>query len=495
MNKTIPSLAALIAASATAVAAGEIEPASLEPAGTDPGAWRVSVGMRAAPGVKTRASVDGRAAVGAAGGRVRPVSVSGAGGAATTVFETTTDGGTTSSGTSKADAEAASGYRAAATRYEFDNGYVDLEDAAGVAGETTNWHFDSADAFDGGAFTVSGEKNYESVTTRKTTTQRTTATTTTAGGSGAGSASLREEYGPTISDSSDDTMPGFEVQLGRTLWEDADFGIELNAGWTIYNDIDCFRMGGRAYSGVARSTGATGGAATTRKTDTIETTTMTTQSGSIATVISQPEFTDLSDIQNPDGSIGGASYDGLPTQTGWGTPVLVVSSDRFSVEDRPGETTTETQSVMTEGTPETTITGGGAAAKSASRTRVVDVRSRGELSLQELRFGVSPTWKATPRLRLRADTGILGAYAEVKTRTTVLADGAAVASFGRDDDDWKLQGYAGLSAACRVTDRLELTLGASVRFPDRKVRFDDGVVAGSVELPKWDAFAAATVMF
>lgn len=492
-------MAALVAATATAAFA-EAGVYELEPVDRDPGAWRVSVGVRAAPGVKTSATVDGAAAVSAAG-RVRPASVGGVsakGGtsASTETSERTVDGGTTSSGTTKAEAEAASGYTGAA-RYEFENGYID-RDVTEDPTRTTNWHFDDASAFDGDALAVSGEKAYESTTVSKSTTEKTTKTVTTEtkASDGAARVSFRETFGNDPAGASDKDVPGLDVQVGRLLWEDADFGIELNAGWTIYDDVDCFKAGGRVYTG--RASASRGSVETTTttetRTDSTETTTTTTESGTIATLISEPEL-ELSDIQNPDGSIGGGSYDGLPVEPDWGTPVLSITEDRFSTVDRPGETTTSTETTATEGTPKTTTSTSRSPAASVSRSRTIDVRSRGELSLQEVRLGVTPFWKAADWLQLRANAGLLGSWAEVETKTTVLADGVAVATAGSSDDDWKLQGYLGLSVAVLPTDRLEISAGAEARFPKRRVRFDDGFVSGSTELAKWDAFFAVGIRF
>ena len=74
-------------------------------------------------------------------------------------------------------------------------------------------------------------------------------------------------------------------------------------------------------------------------------------------------------------------------------------------------------------------------------------------------------------------------------------DGVAVASAGSSDDDWKLQGYLGLSVAVLPIDWLEIAAGAEARFPKRRIRFDDGIVSGSTELAKWDAFVSVGIRF
>ena len=496
-------MAAAVAALASAALA-ESGVYELEPVERDPGAWRVSVGVRAAPGVKTSATVDGAAAVSAAG-RVKPASVGGVSAksgtsTSTETSERTVDGGTTSSGTTKAEAEAASGYTDTA-HYEFDNGYID-RDASGSTEQTWNWQFKDESAFDGDTFSVSGEKAYKSTTVSKTSAEKTTKTVTTEtkASDGAARVSFRETFGDDPADSSEKDLPGFDVQIGRLLWEDADFGVELNAGWTIYDDLDCFKTGGRVYTGRASASRGSVETTTTTKTrtDTTETTTTTKESGSIATVVSQPAFSDITveDIRNPDGTIGGGSFDGNPVQAGWPVPLmLTITEDSFSTVDRPNETTTSTESTTTEGTPTTATSTSRSPAASVSRTRTVDVYSRGELSLQELRLGATPFWKATDWLHVRADGGLRGSYAEVETRTTIHADGAPFSSSTHTDDEWNLQGYAGLSLAVIPVDWLEVAAGAEARFPSRKIRFDDGIVSGSTELAKWDAFVAVGIRF
>lgn len=495
------SLAAVLAAMAASTFAAE-GVYELEPVDRDPGGWRISVGVRTAPDVKTKAGIDGAAAVSAAG-RVKPASVGGASAKgrtseSTSVSEKTTDGGTTSSGTTKAEAEAASGYQEGVKRYEFDNGFID-EDVTGPSGKTSNWHFDDESAFDGAGFTISGAKDYGSTTVSKSATERTTTTTKTEtkASGGAARVSFREDFGPDPASSSKDDATGLDILIGRIVWEGADFGVEANVGWTIYDDVDCFKAGGRVYTG--RASASRGSVetttTTTKKTDTTETTTTKTESGSFATVLQEPELTDLDDIRNPDGSIGGASYDGQPVQPGWTTAFLTVTPDRFSVVDRPGESKTSTETTTTEGTPTTAASTSRSPAASVSRTRTVDVYSRGELSLQELRLGATPYWKATDWLHVRANVGLLGSYAEVETRTTIHADGVPFSSSTHTDDDWKVQGYAGLSLAVIPVDWLEIAAGAEARFPSRKIRFDDGIVSGSTELAKWDAFVAVGIRF
>ncbi len=501
MKQAIRKTSAFFAVSAAVAAMASDNVYELEPADDSRGAWRISAGVRTAPGVKTKASVNGAAAVSAAG-RVQPPAMGGnpsKGGmtSSSSASTKTSDAGSSSTGTTRTDAEAASGYRNGATRYDFDNGYIDMEDAAGIAGETTNWHFDDAAAFDGAGCTISGTIDYESTTKSKSTTTTTTTTTETETLCGRSGVSVSETFFDNPSDSGRETHVGFEIQAARRVWENRSFGVEVAAGVAIYDDVECFKAGGCVYAGRATTTRGDIKRTTTETvaTRTSETTVTTTESGSIATVIFQPEFTDLSDIQNPDGSIGGASYDGLPSQPGWGTPVLTVDPGRFSVEDHPNGAETVSTTTAGDERTETRVSTLRTPGASATASRTIDVRSRGELSLREVRIGASPYWTPVPWLRIGADIGVVGSDAAVETKTTIFVNDAVFSSSSHKDDEWKIQGFTGVSAAFLPLDWLEIAVGAQARFPTRRVPFDDGIVSGSVELPKWDAFASVGICF
>ncbi len=503
MKTTIRMTLAALAAGWGAFAVADDDAFELVPLTPEDTGWRISAGVRTAPKLKTKTKANAAAVVSKAG-RVKPVSAGKPSAKAGTKTEAsvstkTEDAGTETSGTTKDAARNASGYKEGATRYDFDNGFIDMDDAAGIAGETTNWHFDDASAFDGTALTVSGTKNYNETkkTKKKTKKKKTAKKTETKVSDTASRPTVRETIADDPAGSSSDGATGFEIQIGRTVYEGESFGVEVNAGYTLYKDVDCFNARGRVYTGRANASRSSVETTVTKttKTETTETTTTTTESGSFATVISQPEFTDLDDIRNPDGSIGGASYDGLPVQPGWTTAILTVSPDRFSVVERPGESTTSTESSTTEGTPETTTSTSRSPGASVSRVKTIDVDSRGELSLQEIRFGASPFWKATDWLFVKSDLGLIASYAEVETHTTVLADGVPVWSKRQSDDEWNFQGYVGLSLSVVPVEWLEIAAGAEARFPNRKIRFDDGIVSGSTELPFWDAFVLVGIRF
>ena len=337
-----PSMMAL----AVAVAA---EPAvELEPVERDP-AWRLSIGFRAAPGIKTSAAVDARAAAAAAGAVLRPSghggsSSSGAGSSASVKTE---DLGSTTEGTTEKQARDAAAYSPDRMRYEFDNGYIDLDDGADPLnkGDTQNWHFDSADDFVDGA--VQGRTSYSATTTSRT---RTTKTETSGSSSTKGSFSLREEWGEALRSSADETACGVELRLDRTVWENEDFGIDIGVGYAWFDDVDAFSVRGRAYSATATEKTTTTTAPSGSRTTTTETATATRESGTVVTSIEQPEFTDPDDYVNDDGSMGGGVEDVYDPRlpTGWKMPVLTVSSDRFSTtsERNPTEISSVSSSTV-----------------------------------------------------------------------------------------------------------------------------------------------------
>lgn len=485
--KTLPLLLLPLAAMAAEPAAPAVR---LEPVDHDP-AWRLSAGFRAAPGVKTSAAVDARAAAAAAGAVLRPSGHGGSSssGAGASASVTTEDLGSTTEATAEYATEKqaleAVAYSPDRMRYDFDNGYIDLDDGAGIPGETQNWHFDSADDFVDGA--VQGRTSYSSTTTSRT---RTTKTEASGSSSTKSSVSLREEWGEDLRGSSDETACGVELRLDRTVWENADFGLDVGVGYAWYDDVDAYSVRGRAYSAVATERRTTTTTPSGSRVATTETTTETTESGTVVTSLAQPEFADPEELLNPDGSIGGGFrvWDG---DEGREIPihVLTVAQDRFSasVERNPTETSSSSKTSVSESGAT-----GPARTTSSSRTtrRTVDVRSEGTLSLQELRVGVSPFWKASPVLTLRAGAGLLAVYSELETETVLSVDGAPARTIRADDDDWTFGGYAGAALDLAATDALTFSFGAEARFPHKRLHFDDGVVSGSVGLAEWSAFAS-----
>lgn len=451
---------ALLPIALAALCAGPLEAAEpadeIEPVAPEPGAWRLSVGVRAAPGIKTSATVDARAAavragLPAAGRTQRTVSVA----PGKTV--------STTEGTTEDDARAAlgPGYTGEG-RYEFDGGYIDPDDGAGIEGETQNWHIDDASAVQDGVIVLASQSFASRTTARARSTRTETAST------------VETSFAEAPRDGNDDTAPGVELRLDRTLWEDADFGLDLGIGYAWYDDVDCFSVAGRACT-VTRTESTT--------TETIDFTGLSSDSGTVSWTLSAPEFSDLDEIRNEDGSLGGGYVVGGALPDGWKIPVLSLDPDRFGTFTKHGPSLVGAY-----------LSRSGSSSRK-STTSTLDVRSDGTLSLQELRLGVSPFWKATERLTLRAGLGLLGTYSEIETETRLLVDGVPAASFRKSEDDWTLGGYAGLALGAAITESVELSVGAEARFPRKKLRFDDGVVSGSVRLAGWSAFAGVSLRF
>ena len=411
--------------------------------------WRLSVGFRAAPGIKTAAAVDARAAAVRAGmpapGRSRTTSARSGGFVSTTT------------GTTEDDAKAALGPGYTGGRYEFDGGYIDPDDGAGIEGETQNWHIDDASALQDGVIVLES-RPFSSRTTTKSRSTRTVSET-----------AVEASFADSLRDRDSETAPGVELRLDRTVWENADFGVDVGFGYVWYDEIDCFSLAGRACT-------ATRTVSTT--TETTDFTGLSSDSGTVSLTLSAPEFADVDDIRNADGSIGGGYVVGGELPDGYRIPVLTISPDRF------GTGTKRMPSLVG-----AYLSREGSSSKKTTAT-VLDVRSEGTLSLQELRLGARPFWKATRWLSLRGDAGLLAVYSELETDTRLSVDGAPVAEIRKDDDDWTFGGYAGLSLTAAATDRLELSVGVEARFPHKKLRFDDGVVSGKVDLAEWSAFAS-----
>ena len=138
MNK-IPYIPFAIAFAAAAVLAEEAENvASTEtPVPTEErqdagdSRWHFSIGARFAPGVKTRASMSRQAF------STLSRKMSFAGLESRETRSSTSVEESSSSLTESGTASSSDG------RYEFDAGFIDMNDSAGVAGETWNWHLDS----------------------------------------------------------------------------------------------------------------------------------------------------------------------------------------------------------------------------------------------------------------------------------------------------------------------------------------------------------------
>jgi hypothetical protein len=364
-------------------------------------------------------------------------------------------------GTSAEDAKALSGYTGD-TVYEFENGYINLDDGVGISGETQNWNFDDASAFDVNSQAILGKRSYSQTIVSYSQKEIVTVTET-------GDASFNA-IAPDIIDSASEAAQGIELRIGRTIYEKGRFGLDIDLGYTYFDDIDAFSIGGGLASASAPRIRTT-------KVTTTETADRTYKSGVVNTVISQPEFTDIADIQNSDGTIGGAYHINGSLTQGYQIPVLTVTEDRFSILTVEDPTLTST----VESSPEETIS----SSIISKGGKAVDVKSEGTLSLQEFRFGIQPNWMATKWLKVSLDAGIVATYSELDVTTAINVGGSRYATFDESENNWTIAGFLGLGVALSITEHIDFVAGYEARIPTRDVDFDCGYVSGSVDMPKW----------
>lgn len=125
-------------------------------------------------------------------------------------------------GMSQGDAQAqGDAYDVGNGRTTFPNGgFIDPEDAAGVAGQTWNWYVPA------GALDADGTMSFSSPY----------------------SESAFAESGRNIHGKDDDYAAGFSVNLEREFWRKGAFGFDLGLGFSFFRNNDFFKAGGQAYS-------------------------------------------------------------------------------------------------------------------------------------------------------------------------------------------------------------------------------------------------------
>lgn len=430
--------------------------------------WRVSAGYRVAPKVKTSARVNGSAILSG----VAPAALERTPKASSSTTTKVTDLGATVTGTGADEVAASSGYTGA-SRYEFENGYIDMDDGAGIAGETQNWHFEDASAYDSTDKVIFGERSYSQTTVSRSRSETISISET-------GGASSLDTTMAELTDSTSEAAQGFELRIGRTIYEKGSFGVDIDIGYTYFDEIDCFSIGGALSS-------ATSSRTRTTKTTTSETTVTKDESGKVYTVISQPEFTDLADIQNSDGTIGGAYHINGSLTQGYQIPVLTVTEDRFSVVIAKDQSATSTMTSKPTETVSSSVISKG--------NKAIDVKSEGTLSLQELRFGVQPYWRATEWFKVSLDAGVIATYSELDVSTAVNVGGMRYATYDESEDDWTISGFVGLGLTFTITEYIDIIAGGEVRVPSQDIDFDCGYASGSIEMPKWSGMVGVAIRF
>lgn len=458
--------------------ADEPEAVELESA-AQPSRWRVSVGARLAPGVKTRATIPSGAIVDVVGGLRNPGG-SKQGTALPSGTSTSTDRRTAASTGESSESVAL----AADERFEFAGGFIDMDDTTAGSNETWNWHFESSASFDDatGTLTVPG--------TPVTTTSHDSSTSRSEG-TGAASASVRSSFSeqvlPDATSSHESDLWGADMEVGYDFYVGDRFSLGIGLGATFYRGDDAIRAAGRCYaaSSSTRSETASGRFVTTTATtvDTAETTTETLS-------IDLPGFAGaIDDLRNDDGSFGAGTADGYSNPYGGNNPTLILSDGSI--------TKTTTTDTTTDTTVETTRTFEPTGSKTSrtSARRTIDVAADGDVETQELRLALQPAWRATDWLELRGLLGAVATRVAVDADATIFVNGARGATVSGSDDDWVFAGLCGLDAVFKPRDWLELTLGGDIRLGDTEMDYRAGLVRGSVELARYTLRAGAGVRF
>ena len=478
MKITSRILMTLVSLGVAHTAMAEEEPALAEQ--QEPGRWHFSAGARLAPGVKTKASISSRAVIDAAG-RLRGANASKGGGSLPSGSSSNTE---RSSATST-DASTENVPITPTTRLEFENGFIDMNDASYPENETYYWHFDSADAFDSATGSLTGSSATSTTTSRDTSTSQGEGEETSIF---AYHSSVSEQVSPDVTSSHEADLWGGDVEIGYDLWRGERFSLGLGLGATFYRCDDAIRAAGRCYAATAetRSESANGRFSTTTET-TVETTTTTSE----ATTFTDPNLAgNLDDITNDDGSIGAGTADGYSNPYGGYTPSLILGDGSVTKT-----TTTETRTDTTVETTQTFIQTGSSSGGSTSSRRTIDVIAEGDVETQEIRLALQPAWKATDWLELRGALGAVATRVSVDANATILVNGARFTTVSGDDSDWVFAGLCGLDAVVSPLDWLSIFVGADLRLGDNKMDYEAGVVKGEVELARATYRAGVCVRF
>ena len=459
MSILLPLLACfcfVFTASADELPEGPLEPAA------EQGRWHISAGARFTPGVKTRSVIPSGAVLEITG---RPHSIDGARrGPSTSTEHRTSTSAKSSSESVPIEAD---------SRFEFENGFIDMTDDAGIPGQTSNWHFNSADALNEASGGIVGSSESSTTTSRETTTSRNVGKEVFVT---SGRSSSSGDVWPDIASSHESDLWGADLDVGYDLWRGERFSLGVGFGASFYRGDDAIRTAGRCYEA------ATGRFVTTTET-TVETTTTTTETMTFA----NPNLAydgALDDIKNDDDSIGAGTPDGRTNPYGGNNPVLKISDG--------GVTTTTTTDTRTDTTVTTTRR---FESSGSSSRRTVDVAAEGDVETQELRAVLQPAWLAAEWLELRGSLGAVATRVSVDADTTVFVNGARFATVSGDDDDWGFAGLCGLDAVIRPRNWLELFLGADLRFGNRKMDYRAGLVQGTVKLDSYSVRIGLGIRF
>jgi hypothetical protein len=476
--KTTTRTLAILACLAACAAAAEEPPALSEPAA--PPRWRVSVGVRLAPGVKTRATVPSRAVLDTVG-RLPGANGSSRGAALPSGTSTSTRRSSTTSSEDASESVAVT----PTSRLEFDNGFIDMNDTTADPYETWYWHFDSAAAFDEAAGRLSTVSTPSTETSTDSTSSRIVGQTV----SSVSSRTTSSETAADVSSSREDDLWGADLEIGCDLWRGERFSLGVGLGATLYRCEDAVRAAGRCY---AASSSTVRESASGRFTTTTETTIETTETTTETTTFTDSSFTypgALDDLRNDDYSYGAGDREGDENIYGGGNPALTLTDGSVT-----RTTSTETRKDTTATTTRAFEATGSKSSRTSSR-RVIDVAAEGDVETQEIRLALQPAWKATDWLTLRGTFGAVATRVSVDTDATILVNGARFTTVSGDDSDWVFAGLCGLDAVVSPLDWLSVFVGADVRMGGNTFDYEAGLVRGSVELARATYRAGIAIRF
>ena len=478
-DKFFLAMAALCATATMAIAAEPAE-APLEERSSTP-RWRISAGARFAPGVKTTSRISSRAVTEAAG-RLHGAAPQKGGSMSTGAQRETTE----RSATSSADEATETLSVTATSRFEFDDGFIDMADDAGIPGETANWHFDSADVFDEASGTITVSSAPSTTTSRESTTTRRKGEEAV---STSTSTSLSEQLHPDLTSSHDSDVWGGDFEVGYDFFVGDHFTLGLGLGATFYRNEDAIRAAGRCYS-------ATAVAKRKKSSGHYEETTTVTREKTEATK-ETTTFADsnlaysgaLADISNDDGSIGAGTADGYTNPYGGNNPVLTLGDGSIV-------RTTERSS-----STEMTVARSGGFVKDGESTfvtrhsRTIDIAAEGDVELQEIRLALQPAWHVTDWFDLRGSFGAAATRVSVDADATIFVDGARRGVVSGDDDGWVVTGLCGLDAVLSPLDRFSIFVGADLRIGNNTFDYNAGLLRGDVGLARQTFRAGVAVRF
>ncbi len=407
---------------ALAAQAAETDEPRLEES-AQPSRWRISAGARFAPGVKTKASISSRAVIDAAG-RLRGEA------------STSTKRGVTSSRSESSESQSIP----ANEPFEFEGGFIDMDDESEDPNETYAWHFDSSAAFDDATGTFTFPSASSTSTSHNNSTKRS------------------EQILPDATSSENDDFWGGDFEIGYDFLQGKRYSLGLAVGATLYRCEDAIRQ--KSPIGTSTTTSTSVG-----------TTDTTTEA---LTIMDSSLVGGLGDIQNEDYSYGSGDPTGYSNPYGGGNPTLTLTDGsitrRTTVESSQDATTRTT-------------------------SRVIDVTAEGDVETQEIRLALQPAWKATDWLELRGSFGVAATRVSVDTDATILVNGARLTTVSGDDSDWVFAGLCGLDAVFSPCESFDLFVGADIRLGNNKFDYEAGLVRGEVELARCTFRAGVAISF